>query len=836
MERMLCILWIGLLAGEPEPESADWFAPILIHSESQAAVRLFARRAFAKAAERADHTLREERLGEVERNALGFIRALARLESGLEPDPADWMRVMNSSDPPGLGDHAAWFFGQHLWKTGRSAGDAKAFELAEPYLRRVSLQGRYGMDARLLLIRGSLSTGQVDRALRWAEELAAQRFRHPGESQALLARARCLERLGWMHARARERERARTDLRAASGLYKTIAALWSDRWAGPPASEGLARLVKAGYRPVLDLDALLARARAITDRPHGMRDLTHLWRIRSLLCGDAKSVRCAEADLLWAELSMRYRRYRYAWRTLSRVRKRAPLPGLKARAGLLIARLTSRRRPRQAIGAYLEVAKTWPDSDSAAPALYRAGELARRYGQPELGRKTFARCVERYPDSSAACRWGLAWMEYRAGEPDTALAHLEPLEKLGQGGEEPEVEVEIDIEIDGDDPGTEDELDPEGEPGAEEEDGPEGAPAEERPDSDELALFDLGARRLRERALYWRARILEQQRKLEPAAEAYRQLMEERPFSFYALLGWERLAALGLDDGVLSRARKAAAAPPPAPETLHPEVGAAWSYLRMGLEQRARSSLAWLRSDHLTEAVDRRMASRLWEQLGEHRRSHRLAPVPREGGLPGFASPGWQTDARLGYPRAFREQVESQARDTRVPSAMLYALIRVESGFWARARSPAGARGLTQVVTRTGHWVARKLGLKGFRRWKLYEPEVAVQVGSAYLGLLIERFSHPALALAAYNAGEGAVARWLQRRGDIALDAFIEEIPFAETARYVRRSLTYFAIYRALYEPGIARPLDMDLTQPASIPKKVPERPSPPARGQKKTK
>jgi hypothetical protein len=73
---------------------------------------------------------------------------------------------------------------------------------------------------------------------------------------------------------------------------------------------------------------------------------------------------------------------------------------------------------------------------------------------------------------------------------------------------------------------------------------------------------------------------------------------------------------------------------------------------------------------------------------------------------------------------------------------------------------------------------------------------------------LLEHFQgYLPLALAAYNAGEKSVSRWLAQRGDLPLDAFIEEIPYAETNRYVRKVISFFAIYRALYNPKAKQPL-----------------------------
>ena len=70
------------------------------------------------------------------------------------------------------------------------------------------------------------------------------------------------------------------------------------------------------------------------------------------------------------------------------------------------------------------------------------------------------------------------------------------------------------------------------------------------------------------------------------------------------------------------------------------------------------------------------------------------------------------------------------------------------------------------------------------------------------------------MAIAAYNAGETAVDRWLLRRGDLPADVFLHEIPFGETNLYTRRVLSFWAIYRALYEGEHGLPEDICFARP----------------------
>jgi soluble lytic murein transglycosylase-like protein len=107
---------------------------------------------------------------------------------------------------------------------------------------------------------------------------------------------------------------------------------------------------------------------------------------------------------------------------------------------------------------------------------------------------------------------------------------------------------------------------------------------------------------------------------------------------------------------------------------------------------------------------------------------------------------------------------------------LVHAVVQVESGYAARARSRAGARGLMQVMPSTG----RQYGVRN-----LYEPKGNLDAGMRHLKALLSRFDLP-LALAAYNAGEATVRRF----GGIP--------PFAETQAYVRRVLALAGLASAI--------------------------------------
>ena len=131
--------------------------------------------------------------------------------------------------------------------------------------------------------------------------------------------------------------------------------------------------------------------------------------------------------------------------------------------------------------------------------------------------------------------------------------------------------------------------------------------------------------------------------------------------------------------------------------------------------------------------------------------------------------------AGTGASTPYAAEIDAAAAKYNVDPALLRGLIRQESNFNANATSPAGARGLTQLMPGT----AAALGVDPS------VPAQAIEGGAKYLRQQLDRFGNdPAKALAAYNAGPGAV----QRYGGVP--------PYAETQNYVRKVMGYAAEYR----------------------------------------
>lgn len=151
---------------------------------------------------------------------------------------------------------------------------------------------------------------------------------------------------------------------------------------------------------------------------------------------------------------------------------------------------------------------------------------------------------------------------------------------------------------------------------------------------------------------------------------------------------------------------------------------------------------------------------------------------------------------RFLYPLAYRGTVERLAKKYSIDSLLVFSIMREESRFDSSAKSPAGAFGLMQLMPRTASRIDRnlKLGIKCSR--DLFESEKNIHIGIYYLSRLVEEFGSYPYAIAAYNAGEEAVRRWLQKGKYRSTDEFIEDIPYLETRNYVKRVITTFFEYK----------------------------------------
>jgi len=151
------------------------------------------------------------------------------------------------------------------------------------------------------------------------------------------------------------------------------------------------------------------------------------------------------------------------------------------------------------------------------------------------------------------------------------------------------------------------------------------------------------------------------------------------------------------------------------------------------------------------------------------------------------------------YPLGYWETVRAAAQAHGVDPFLVLALIRQESLFEPEATSSAGARGLMQLLPATARHLARTDGSPP-AELALEDVETNIDLGTRLLARLLRQFGGSLVkALAAYNGGEEAVAKWERRYPGREADEFVELISFRETRDYVKAVLRNYRAYRYLY-------------------------------------
>ncbi|WP_440877398.1 transglycosylase SLT domain-containing protein [Thalassotalea sp. PLHSN55] len=154
---------------------------------------------------------------------------------------------------------------------------------------------------------------------------------------------------------------------------------------------------------------------------------------------------------------------------------------------------------------------------------------------------------------------------------------------------------------------------------------------------------------------------------------------------------------------------------------------------------------------------------------------------------------GYLNDVELRFPLAFDEDIQNYSSNYNINPAWAFAIARRESSFMSDANSPAGARGLMQVMPKT----AVQLKKAKLPRKYLFDAQNNIDLGTKYLKELLEKFDgNSVLATASYNAGPYRVSRWLEGAEVLPADMWIETIPYKETREYVKSVMAYKQIYQ----------------------------------------
>ena len=454
------------------------------------------------------------------------------------------------------------------------------------------------------------------------------------------------------------------------------------------------------------------------------------------------------------------RRHTEAQEVLAPVVRQCTDPDLRVRALYLLATSQSVVAPPKAVKTFDTLAEDYPENALADDALFVAADLLAQDGELQGALERLDRIADRYPqgDQLGEALFKAFWLRHAAGDEQGALASLAALESARASAEE---------------------------------------------------SYDV------ERARYWRARVLDQGKRTDEALALWVALAIEHPGTYYGLMARERIAEHDPVRAVRVAAQLASLPPAATPTDFDagtlledPHFLAGVELLRLGFNDAASSELLAARRTGQPPDAQRLLVEAL-ARTGDVRSAHGVARLALRRDLSGPVAPASRDLWTIAYPDAFRDLVVRFTKGSPVEPELLQALMREESALDPRALSWAGAVGLTQLMLPTAREMARTLRIRAPNAEQLQNPSTNIQLGAAYLSRLLQRFDgNVALALASYNAGEGAVSRWRSARPDSELDRWVEEIPLSETRGYVKRVLRSWNTYRLLGGrplPGVAK-------------------------------
>ncbi len=317
-------------------------------------------------------------------------------------------------------------------------------------------------------------------------------------------------------------------------------------------------------------------------------------------------------------------------------------------------------------------------------------------------------------------------------------------------------------------------------------------------------------------ALYWRARLAEEEGNPAMARAFYQKLTDRFRNYYYAEFGRQRLKALpanalpsgggtteppphyALLDRVssLSNAGKITATDPP-DDNLRVERARLLS--NGGLADAAVRELQAAASQVDGTWAPPEMA-RVYQDGGRYDRGieimKRTTPNYFAVDIPDLPRPYWEAL----FPKAYWTDLRKYSVLNGLDPYLVASLIRQESEFNALALSRANAVGLMQLLPKTGKTVAKQVKLKGYSAPQLFTPAVNLQLGTRYFKDMVDKYNGQfEYALAAYNAGTDRVGEWLGQGHYRDPQEFVESIPFTETREYVQAILRNANVYRQLY-------------------------------------
>ena len=310
-------------------------------------------------------------------------------------------------------------------------------------------------------------------------------------------------------------------------------------------------------------------------------------------------------------------------------------------------------------------------------------------------------------------------------------------------------------------------------------------------------------------ALYWRARLAEEDNQPGMARAFYQKLSDRYRNYYYAELGRERLKKLPaggdapetypLLDRIppLEHGEKITLVDPP-DDDLH--LAKARLLANGGLVDMAVRELQAVAPDDGGKNWAPAQTAQLYSDTGHYDRAIEVmkhwVPSYFAVDIPTLPREYWEAL----FPRPYWSDVKRYSVANGLDPYLVASLIRQESEFNPVAVSHANAVGLMQLLPKTGKTVAHQASLRRYNANELFSPAVNLELGTRYFRGMVDKFGGSfEQALAAYNAGSDRVEEWMGQGRYRDAAEFVESIPFTETREYVQAILRNANVYRQLY-------------------------------------
>lgn len=155
---------------------------------------------------------------------------------------------------------------------------------------------------------------------------------------------------------------------------------------------------------------------------------------------------------------------------------------------------------------------------------------------------------------------------------------------------------------------------------------------------------------------------------------------------------------------------------------------------------------------------------------------------------------------KLMYPIQYHAEVQEAVEHFEVDPFLILAVVQIESKFKQEVYSRKGAVGLMQLMPETAQWANAESGLNRHPNSYIDDPRENILLGTWYLSYLLNRYEGDMVkSVAAYNAGQGHVDRWLKEGIWDGTEHRLDQIPFGETRHYISRVLYYHSRYQDIY-------------------------------------